>query len=186
MWRLRRSHLTIALRDAVTVVVVLDRAGGLGSGQSLDGGLGPRHECPGCLGVVTRASGAMYPTPGAMARALLDARALVDGDPADSETPLMTAASYGDPEVARVLVEAGADLAAAASVTAGAVPGGTALRHAAVFGMPDVVEVLMAAGATDLVQAAAAGDITGTLRADTPEPDRVAALRLPPSTGRWT
>jgi len=98
----------------------------------------------------------------------------------------MTAASYGDPEVARVLVEAGDDLDAAASVTAGAVPGGTALRHAAVFGMPDVVEVLMAAGATDLVQAAAAGDITGTLRADTPEPDRVAALRLPPSTGSWT
>lgn len=126
------------------------------------------------------------PNTGAMARALLDAGALVDGDPADSETPLMTAASYGDPEGARVLGEAGADLDAAASVTAGAVPGGTALRHAAVFGMPDVVEVLMAAGATDLVQAAAAGDITGTLRADTPEPDRVAALRLPPSTGSWT
>lgn len=67
----------------------------------------------------------------------------MDGDPADSETLLMTAASYGDPEVARVLVEAGADLDAAASVTAGAVPGGTALRHAAVFGMPDAVEVLM-------------------------------------------
>lgn len=32
------------------------------------------------------------PDTGAMARALLDARALVDGDPADSETPLMTAA----------------------------------------------------------------------------------------------
>ncbi len=62
------------------------------------------------------------PDTGAMARALLDAGALVDGDPADSETPLMTAASYGDPEVARVLVEAGADLDAAASVTAGAVP----------------------------------------------------------------
>ena len=61
------------------------------------------------------------PDTGAMARALLDAGALVDGDPADSETPLMTAASYGDPEVARVLVEAGADLDAAASVTARAV-----------------------------------------------------------------
>lgn len=32
---------------------------------------------------------------------------------------------------------------------------------------PDVVEVLMAAGATDLVQAAAAGDTPGPLRADT-------------------
>jgi len=48
----------------------------------------------------------------------------------------MTAASYGDAEVARVLVEAGADLAATASPDAGAVPGGTALRHAAVFGWP--------------------------------------------------
>jgi len=139
-----------------------------------------------CATTLHTASGAMYPTPGPWPGHCSTPGALVDGDPADSETPLMTAASYGDPEVARVLIEAGADLDAAASVTAGAVPGGTALRHAAVFGMPDVVEVLMAAGATDLVQAAAAGDITGTLRADTPEPDRVAALRLPPSTGSWT
>ncbi len=118
------------------------------------------------------------PGTGAIAKALLEAGAPVDGDPADAETPLMTAASYGDAEVARVLVEAGADLAATASADAGGVPGGTALRHAAVFGMADVVAVLMMAGATDLVQAAAAGDITALLTGETPQHERVAALRM--------
>lgn len=47
------------------------------------------------------------PGTGAVARALLAAGAPVEGDPADAETPLMTAASYGDAEVARVLVDAG-------------------------------------------------------------------------------
>lgn len=118
------------------------------------------------------------PGTGAMARALLDAGAPADGASTDSETPLMTAASYGDAEVARVLIDAGADLDATAQATGGGVPGGTALRHAAVFGMTEVVDVLLAAGATDLVQAAAAGDITDLLTDDTPEPDRVAALRI--------
>ncbi len=96
----------------------------------------------------------------------------------------MTAASYGDVEVARVLVEAGADLAATASPAAGGVPGGTALRHATVFGMVDVVKVLLAAGAADLVQAAAAGNITALLSAETPERERVAALRMAAEHGR--
>ncbi len=115
---------------------------------------------------------------GAMARALLDAGAPVDGTPTDPETPLMTAASYGDAEVAQVLIDAGADLDATATPTAGGVPGGTALRHAAVFDMTGVVDILLAAGARDLVQSAAAGDITGMLAADTLEADRVAALRI--------
>lgn len=115
---------------------------------------------------------------GAMAQILLDAGAPVDGNPTDSETPLMTAASYGDVEVAQVLIAAGADLDATAKPTAGGVPGGTALRHAAVFGMTDVVDVLLAAGARDLVQSAAAGDIGGMLATDTPDVDRVAALRI--------
>jgi ankyrin repeat protein len=96
----------------------------------------------------------------------------------------MTAASYGDAHVARVLVEAGANLDATASATAGGVPGGTALRHAVVFGMTDVVDVLLAAGATDLVQAAAAGDLTGILTPDTSQEDRVAALRTAAAHGR--
>lgn len=124
------------------------------------------------------------PGAAAMARALLDAGAPVEGDDLDAETPLMTAASYGDAEVARVLIEAGADLHATAAASAGGVPGGTALRHAAVFGMADVVEVLLAAGATDLVQAAAAGDLAGALTPDTSQQDRVAALRMAAAYGR--
>jgi ankyrin repeat protein len=115
---------------------------------------------------------------GAMARALIDAGASVDGDPGDSETLLITAASYGDAEVAAVLIDAGAELEATASPTAGGVPGGTALTHAAVFGMTEVVDVLIAAGAQvhGIEEAAAAGDVTGRLTADTPLQARVRAL----------
>ncbi len=121
---------------------------------------------------------------GALARELLRAGAPVDGAPGDLETPLMTAASYGDPEVAKVLVEAGASLTATALPEAGGVANGTALRHATVFGMTDVADVLLAAGASDLVHAAANGSITGMLTADTPEADRVAALRITAELGR--
>lgn len=67
------------------------------------------------------------PGTGAMAKALLAAGAPVDGRPDDRETPLITAASYGDVEVAAVLIDAGADLDATAAPDAGGVPGGTAL-----------------------------------------------------------
>ena len=43
----------------------------------------------------------------AVAEALLTAGAPVNGEPGDPETPLITAASYGDAEVARALIEAG-------------------------------------------------------------------------------
>lgn len=103
------------------------------------------------------------PGTGAIARALIDAGAPVDGHPGDKETPLITAASYGDAEVARVLIEAGADIEAVSAPDSGGVPRGTALEHAAVFGMTEVVDVLVAAGAKihSLEQAAAAGDLTG-------------------------
>lgn len=120
----------------------------------------------------------------ALARELLRAGAPVDGVPDDPETPLMTAASYGDAAVAKVLIEAGASVTATASATAGGVPHGTALRHAAVFGMADVADVLVQAGATDLVHAAATGSITGQLGATTPQVDRVAALRIAAEYGR--
>jgi ankyrin repeat protein len=117
---------------------------------------------------------------GEVARALLASGAPVEGDPGDSETPLITAASYGDAEVARALIEAGANLEARASDDAGGVPGGTALLHAAVFGMTDVVDVLVAAGARvdGVVEAAAAGDLTGFLTADTPLESRIRALTM--------
>ena len=75
--------------------------------------------------------------------------------------PLITAASYGDADVARELIAAGADLEAVAAPDAGGVPGGTALLHAAVFGMTPVLDVLVAAGARvrGIEEAAAAGDL---------------------------
>ena len=112
------------------------------------------------------------------ARRLLDAGAPVEGDPADRETPLITAASYGDASVAQVLVEAGADVDAHASDNSGGVPGGSALLHAAVFGNTSCVDVLVAAGATvsGLVEAAAIGDVSGHDLASYDEPERVRAL----------
>jgi ankyrin repeat protein len=102
---------------------------------------------------------------GAVARTLIAAGAAVDGDAGEQETPLITAASYGDADVARALIEAGADLEARAADDSGGVPGGTALLHAAVFGMTDVVDVLVAAGAQvhGIEEAAAAGDVGGWL-----------------------
>jgi uncharacterized protein len=114
---------------------------------------------------------------GEMARVLLDTGAPVDGEPGEQETPLITAASYGDAAVALVLIEAGADLEARAADDSGGVPGGTALLHAAVFGMTDVVDVLVAAGAqvNGIEEAAAAGDVRGWLD-DAPADARVRAL----------
>jgi ankyrin repeat protein len=116
------------------------------------------------------------PGTAAVAEALIAAGARVEGDPGDTETPLITAASYGDADVARVLIEAGADIEAVAAPDAGGVPNGTALLHAAVFGMTDVVDLLIEAGATvhGIEEAAAAGDIDGWL---TPETDPEAKVR---------
>lgn len=99
---------------------------------------------------------------GAAASVLIAAGAPVDGLEGDRETPLITAASYGDAEVAAVLIAAGAELNAVASDDAGGVPGGTALLHAAVFAMTEVLDLLVAAGAEtrSFEEAAAAGDIT--------------------------
>ena len=62
------------------------------------------------------------PGTGAMARALIEAGAPVDGRPGDLETPLITAASYGDADVARVLIDAGADIEAISAPGGGGVP----------------------------------------------------------------
>lgn len=115
---------------------------------------------------------------GAVARALIEAGAPVGGRPGDRETPLITAASYGDAEVAAVLIAAGADLEAVSAPDSGGVPGGTALVHAAVFGMTGVLDVLVAAGARidSLETAAAAGDIGGWPLARCTPQSRLRAL----------
>ena len=102
----------------------------------------------------------------------------MDGHPGDKETPLITAASYGDAEVAKVLIDAGADIEAVSAPDSGGVPSGTALEHAAVFGMTEVVDVLVAAGAKihSLEMAAAAGDITGWPLARFTRQSRIRAL----------
>jgi uncharacterized protein len=102
------------------------------------------------------------PGTGAIARALIDAGALVNGHPGDKETPLITAASSGDADVARALIKAGADIDAISAPDSGGVPSSTALDHAAVFGMTEVIDVLVGAGARidSLELAAAAGDVS--------------------------
>lgn len=115
---------------------------------------------------------------GEMAQLLLDSGAPVNGNPGESETPLITAASYGDADVAKVLIAAGADLDALASPDAGGVASGSALLHAAVFGMTAVLDAVVAAGAQvrSFVEAAAAGDLTGWPIADANEEERLRAL----------
>ena len=118
------------------------------------------------------------PGTGLIAKALIDVGAPVNGRPGDTETPLITAASYGDAEVAQVLIEAGADIDAISAPDSGGVPSGTAVDHAAVFGMTEVLDVLVAAGAriSSLEMAAAAGDITGWPLARFTHQSRIRAL----------
>ena len=118
------------------------------------------------------------PGTGTITRALIDAGAPVNGRFGDKETPLITAASSGDAEVAKVLIEAGADIDAISAPDSGGVPSGTAAGHAAVFGMTEVLDVLVAAGARidSLEMAAAAGDITGWPLARFTRQSRIRAL----------
>jgi len=115
---------------------------------------------------------------GEMARLLLAAGAPVNGNPGERETPLITAASYGDADVARALIEAGADLDALSAPDSGGVPGASALLHAAVFGMTDVLDLLVAAGARirSPTEAAAAGDMRNWPIAQVDDHERVLAL----------
>ncbi len=110
-----------------------------------------------------------------LARVLLAAGASPDGEPGDTEPPLITAASYGEAALAQALIDAGADVEA----TGTAVPGGTALGHAINFGMVDVVDVLAHAGAVihDLAEAAGVGDLAGHQIEAAGESDRARALQ---------
>ena len=80
-------------------------------------------------------------------------------DEGKNGAPLMCAASHGDADVVRVLLEAGArvDLVDPSS------PSETALRVAAAYGWPEIVDLLRAAGAEprSIIEAAGCGDLSG-------------------------
>jgi len=113
---------------------------------------------------------------GEIAQVLLDAGAHPDDAPGAEDTPLIAAASYGETDMVRVLIKAGANLEA---IGHGMPEGdGTALAHAVEYGHSDIVDVLVAAGAVvhDLVEAAGTGDLRGFL-AGASDADRARALR---------
>ena len=112
---------------------------------------------------------------GKIASILVAAGAPINGATTDRETPLITAASYDEAEVARVLIEAGAEL----EETGYAVPEGTALAHAVEFGAPEVVDLLIAAGSRicSLPEPAGTGDLRGMLHPDATESEKTLALR---------
>ena len=80
-----------------------------------------------------------------IARCLLEAGAPVNGSPDFGESPLHGAASLGEPGIAAVLLEFGADAEARASYPG--IPNGTPLGFAVHFGMVEVIEVLVSHGA---------------------------------------
>jgi uncharacterized protein len=94
-----------------------------------------------------------------------------EGDP-----PLITAASHGEPEMVRILIDAGADLEATGTAAPGSA---TALAHAVHYGIVPAVDILLAAGAVvhDLVEAAGVGDISSYSLADIPHETLLSALR---------
>jgi uncharacterized protein len=109
---------------------------------------------------------------GELALALLDAGADKD-DEAKNGSPLICAASHGDADVVRVLLDAGADVNLTDS------PPDTALRLAAAFGQPEVVDLLVAAGARpqSVIEAAAIGDLSAWPIAELSDFDKACALR---------
>lgn len=80
-----------------------------------------------------------------IARLLLQAGAPPDGAPGSGETPLHGAASLGEPGIASVLLEFGADPELRATYPG--IPVGTPLDFAIQFGMVAVVDVLVRHGA---------------------------------------
>lgn len=117
---------------------------------------------------------------GVMARLLLEAGCPVDGDPTDAESLLITAVSYHEPDVARALIEAGADL----EKTGYEVPGGTALEHAVKFGAVEIVDQLVAAGVKVRTAFTAAGAGVARDWADLQPEDRMQALLAASICGR--
>ncbi len=111
---------------------------------------------------------------GELAEVLLAAGADKD-DEGKNGAPLMCAASHGDADVVRVLLEAGArvDLVDPSS------PSETALRVAAAYGWPEIVDLLRAAGAEpgSIIEAAGCGDLSGWDLAALSDFERACGLR---------
>lgn len=66
---------------------------------------------------------------------------LNEPEPIGGNTPLMLAATFGNPDAARLLIQVGADLELRNKL------GGTALHQACFFAQPEIVELLLDAGA---------------------------------------
>ena len=90
-----------------------------------------------------------------LAEILIEAGAPVNGLPTSGETPLHGAASLGEPGVADVLIDHGANLEAVATYPG--IPNGTPLDFAVHFGMVEVVDLLVIRGAKVLSARMAAG-----------------------------
>jgi uncharacterized protein len=108
---------------------------------------------------------------GELAKVSLEAAADKDDD--QSGSPLICAASHGDADVVRTLLDAGADVELTDN------PPETALRLAAAFGYPEVVDLLVAAGARPqlIIEAAGIGDLSAYDLNEVSEFDRACTLR---------
>jgi uncharacterized protein len=109
---------------------------------------------------------------GELAKAMIEAGADPD-DEGKNGSPLICAASHGDADVVRVLLEAGADVDLTDN------PPETALRMAAAFGWPEIVDMLIAAGAKpqSIIEAAGSGDVSGWDLAGLTDHQRACGLR---------
>lgn len=110
-----------------------------------------------------------------LTQVLLESGADPDG-PAETDSPLVTAASYGEMGMVEVLLAAGADLERRGDSIPG---GGSALSHAVYYGMPAVVDVLIRAGAVPngLVDHAGVGPIPDDVLQAATHDGLVLALR---------
>ena len=109
---------------------------------------------------------------GDLTRVLLEAGADPD-DETKNGSPLICAASHGDADVVRVLLEVGANVELTDN------PPETALRLAAAYGWPEIVDMLMTAGAKpqSIIEAAACGDVSEWDLSALSEHQRACGLR---------
>lgn len=123
------------------------------------------------VGMVRFYGYATHQRTGDIARALIAAGA--DKDDGASGAPLMCAASHGDADVVRALLEADADVELYDQAPE------TALRVAAAYGWPEIVDMLVLAGAQphSIIEAAGIGDLSAYDLATVSDFDRACALR---------